>query len=304
MAITYTKSNHGPADSTSGVFSASGGVNYAGKYADKIDERFKLQSIVAPATNNDFKFNGVNSVTVFNIDTVALNNYAPAGSNRFGSPPELGNGEQTLTIMQDKAFTFDIDNRSSIATNGAMVAAQALKREIDEVCVPTYDKYVLQKLYDTATAYQSGKNVVTPSAAVTKDTAYTEFLKAQNAMGNAHVPLANRTAFVTYEFYSFFKAGGFTLASEAGQKIHQTGDIGKVDGTRMILTPSDYMPSNVLAIVIASNLVIAPRPINYFTVHTNPVGLHGWRIEGRMVYDCFVLNNKREAIYVLKQKTS
>lgn len=309
MSIVYNvKANGGPSEN--GSFSTSGGVNYAAKFADKIDERFKLKSVVAPATNQDYKFDGVNAVSVWSIDTVGLNNYRPAGANRFGSPVELGNAIQTLTLTQRKSFTFTIDERSNLATGGAMAAGAALSREMDEVVVPEYDKYVLGKLLTEANRYHQtnnvGENVVTPSAAVTKDNAYAEFLKIQNAFGNARVPLENRVAFVTYEFYSFFKAGGFVLDSDKGQEIHHSGVIGKVDGTRLIPVPSDLMPANqnVLAIAIASNVVIAPRPINYYTIHRNPPGIHGWLVEGEFLYDCFVLNNKLASIYVLKQYVS
>lgn len=301
--------NGGPTGSSS-FTNSTNGVDYAAKYAKQIDERFSLASVVAPATNNDFDFNGVNAITVFSVDTVDLVTYTRSGSNRFGAPKELSNASQTMTITQDYAFTFTIDNRSKLATGGAMDAGAALDRQLREKCVPMYDRYVLQTLYNVANGYNPtsnvGQNVVTPAAAVTKDNAFSEFLNAQNVMGNARVPLENRTAFVSYEFYSYLKQGQFVLDSEEGMKIHHSGVVGTVDGTKLIPVPSDLLPANqnVLAIVIASNLVIAPRPITYYNVHNNPPGIHGWLVEGRMLYDCFVLNNRRDAIYVLKQKTS
>lgn len=297
-------SNGGPTQSVSNTFSASGGVNYAAKYADKIDERFSLASVVAPATNNDYSFDGVNKVTVLNIDTVPLTDYTPYGSNRFGSPVELGNGEQTLELTQRRSFAFTIDARSPIATQNTMLAAAALDRQLREVCVPAYDNYVLKTLYSNV---KTGNKA---SANLTKDTAYAEFLKAQNAMGNARVPLTNRTAFMSYELYSMFKLGGFTTDSDKGQEIKQTGEVGKIDGTKIILVPSDLLTfdmgnnttvSNVHCIVIASNLVIAPRPISYYNSHNNPPGIHGTLVEGEFLYDCFVLNNKKDAIYVITQ---
>lgn len=34
-------------------------INYAAKYSEKIDERFALMSVTAPAVNDDFDFIGV-----------------------------------------------------------------------------------------------------------------------------------------------------------------------------------------------------------------------------------------------------
>lgn len=319
MATVYNvKTNYGPSNSASGVFSTSGGVNYNAIFSQKIDERFKLKSLVARATNQDYKFDGYNAVMVPSIDTVPLTDYEPTGANRYGAPVELGNALQTLTLKRRRSFSFTIDRRSNLATGGAMAAGAALQREVDEVFVPEYDQYVLQTLYNRANEYNPtsnvGQNVVTPSAAVTKDNAYAELLKIQNALGNAKVPLDKRVAFVTYEYLSFLKSGDFVLASERGQEIHSTGSVGKVDGMDLIPVPSDYMPkvmsggssvsANVLAIAIASNLVIAPQPLHKLNTHVDPPGLDGWLIEGDFLYDCFVLNNKLAAIYVLKQYTT
>lgn len=316
MATAYNvKSNYGPGHNGSGTsqFTSSGGVNYASVYAKAIDERFKHKSRVEPALNKDFQFEGVNSVTVLSIDTVPLENYQPSGFNRFGDLKELGNGEQTLTIKQDKSFTFAIDRRSALSTNG-MVAATALKRELDEVVVPSYDKYVLQKLYDAANGYNPtsgvGANVITPSAAVTKDTAFHEFMQIQDVMENANVPVENITVFMDTRYYTMLKESGFVLDSENGMNIHHSGNLGDVDGAKVIRIPTGYMPKdtngnslNVLAIAIASNLVIAPKKLEYYKMHVDPVGVNGWVVEGRVIYDCFVLNNKLPAIYVLRQYT-
>ncbi len=273
-------------------------LNYAVKYAKQIDERFSIESVVAPATNNDFKFDGVNAITVFDISTTPLTDYDMAGGmTRFGTPAELPNGVQTLTITKDRSFTFIIDNRSKMVTDGTMDAGAALDRELREECVPEYDRYVLATLNSRA---PSANKV---SVALTADNAYSTFLQAQNAMGNARVPLANRTAFCSYEFYSYLKQGEFVLESDKGQSIHQTGVVGTVHGAMLVLVPADLLPTNVQVIVIASNLVVAPRPITYYNVHNNPPGVNGWLVEGRMLYDCFVLNNKVNAIYVIS-KTS
>ena len=48
-------------------------INYATKYSEKIDERFALMSVTAPAVNNDFDFIGVKTVNVYSIPTKAMN---------------------------------------------------------------------------------------------------------------------------------------------------------------------------------------------------------------------------------------
>lgn len=295
-------SNGGPSGTAGTVFSRSGGVNYAATYAKQIDERFSRASVVAPATNNMFKFDGVNKVTVFSIDTVDLTDYTPHGANRFGNPVELGNGEQELVLTRRRSFSFTIDARSSIATNGTQVAGAALDRELREVCVPEYDRYVLGKLVDSAKT--ANKVTVNMNAATAGDDAYDKFIDAQEAMGNARVPLENRTAFVSEKFYGKLKKSGYVTDSNAGQEIKNSGEIHKVDGTRLIRAPSDLLPDNVHVIVIASNLVLAPRPISYYNIHKNPPGIHGDLVEGEFLYDAFVLNNKKDAIFVISHSST
>jgi hypothetical protein len=49
-----------------------------------------------------------------------------------------------------------------------------------------------------------------------------------------------------------------------------------------------------------TNPVAAPAPIKFaeYRIHENPPGISGWLVEARLYYDCFVLNNKADAIAV------
>ncbi len=66
-------------------------VNYASKYASQVDERFSLGSLTGALTNNAYDFIGVETVNVYSIPTVGMNDYKTSGSNRYGDPDELGN---------------------------------------------------------------------------------------------------------------------------------------------------------------------------------------------------------------------
>ena len=46
---------------------------------------------------------------------------------------------------------------------------------------------------------------------------------------------------------------------------------------------------------------VAPVKLEDYTVHENPPGISGSLVEGRIVYDAFVLDNKVEAIYYQAQ---
>ena len=116
-------------------------VNYAEKYSPIVDERFKLGSLTGGMTNNEYDWIGVETVNVYSIPTAAMNNYTLTGSNRYGTPAELENAVQEMKVTQDRSFTFTIDRKSHDDTMMVMEAGRALRRQIDEVCVPEVDTY-------------------------------------------------------------------------------------------------------------------------------------------------------------------
>ena len=86
-------------------------VNYAEKYSTNVDERFSQGARTGAAVNADYDWDGTSAIKVYSIDTSPLNDYQTTGTNRYGTPDELGNHTQTMLLSQDKAFTFTIDRK-------------------------------------------------------------------------------------------------------------------------------------------------------------------------------------------------
>lgn len=82
-------------------------INYAAKHAQEIDERFSAASITEPAVNRDYDFVGVKTVVVHSVPTVAMHDYQRSGLNRYGTPEELSDETQELTMSQDKGNEAD-----------------------------------------------------------------------------------------------------------------------------------------------------------------------------------------------------
>ena len=112
------------------------GMNYAEKYSQLVDERFKIGPLTSGMVNNNYDWIGVQTVQVYSIPTAAMNNYSLTGMTRYGTPAELQNDIQDLTVTQDRSFTFTIDRRNHDDTMMVMEAATALRRQIDEVVIP------------------------------------------------------------------------------------------------------------------------------------------------------------------------
>ena len=267
--------------------------NYASVFSTKVDERFHRESQAAMALNNDYKFTGVKTVNVYSIPTVAMTDYTRSGTNRYGTPDDLGTNVQALTINKDRAWTFIIDKGDKIQSQMVLDAGKAVSRQMREVIIPEYDTYVFNTLAKAATAKGH-----TAATAATKSNAYELFLNAQEALGNANVPDKGRIAFCSYKFANLLKQdASFMKYGNLSQEMVIKGIIGEVDGTKIVKVPASRLPKDCSFILTHPIAATGPKQLEEYKIHDNPPGVSGWLCEGRFIYDCFVLNEKADAIF-------
>lgn len=271
-------------------------VNLAAKYSKKVDERFTLKSLTEAGINRDYEWAGVKTVNVYSIPTVALNDYTRSGLARYGTAAELQDTVQALTVSKDRAFTFTIDRGNHIEQEMVKNAGKALGRQIDEVIVPEIDTYRLTTMATAAVAAGG-----TATVAVTSSNAYSVLLEGQEYMSDNKVPITGRVVFVTPAFYNFLKLdSSFLKASDMGQRMLVNGQVGEVDGAKIIMVPSSYFPANTSFILAHPSATVAASKLEDYKTHDNPPGINGWLVEGRVIYDAFVLTNKNKALYTHK----
>lgn len=265
-------------------------VNLASKYSAKVDERFALASLTEAAVNKDYDFVGVRTVNVYSIETVPLGNYARTGANRYGTPAELQDTKQELTLSQDKSFTFTIDKGNNQEQMFAKASGAALRRQVDEQVIPTVDIYRLAAM--CAGAGNTGTDVIT------KVNAYEVFLTANTTLTDNKVPLTGRIAFVKAQVYKFLKLDpSFIKSSDMSQKMLITGQVGEVDGVAIVVVPASYLPANANFVITHPVATTAPKTLSEYKVHEDAPGISGALAEGRIIHDAFVLENKKNAIY-------
>lgn len=268
-------------------------MNYAEKYSAQVDERFKLGALTTGLVNQNYDWLGVETVKVFSIPTVGLNDYSLTGTSRYGTPSELGNEVQEMKITQDKSFTFTIDRKSHDDAMMTMEAGRALRRQIDEVVIPAVDEYRLAKIVAGA----AEGNTVTQ--AITKSNAYEEFLKVQEILDNKKVPNGGRVVVVTPAYLNMIKLDEtFTKKGDMATQIALNGIVGEIDGVPAIKVPTSYLPANVDFVITNSLVTPAPVKLQEYKIHTDAPGISGWLVEGRVRFDAFVLNEKKAAIGV------
>ena len=274
-------------------------VNYAAKYSQQVDERFKLGALTSSLVNYAFEWLGVSTVKVYSMPTAAMGDYTTDGASRYGTPEELGNEVQEMTLAKDRAFTFTIDKKSEDDTMGTMEAGAALRRQIDEVVIPEIDTYRIAKLVAGADA----GNIVKDTA-VTKANAYEKFLAVQEILDNKKVPTGGRICICTPGYYNMLKLDeAFTKKGDMATQIAINGLVGEVDGVYFVKAPKSYFPEKVNFII--TNPIVMPSPIKLaeYKIHDDAPGISGYLVEGRVRYDAFVLNKKKDAIGVCEDPT-
>jgi len=270
------------------------GLNLASKYSPNVDERFYKESQAAMALNNDYEFTGVQTVKVYSIPVALMTDYTKSGLSRFGTPGDLTRNVQTLTLTKDRAFTFIIDKGDKIMSQMVSDAGKALSRQLREVVVPEYDSYVFQKLAASATA---AGNVAT-AAIPTSIGAYEAFLNAQEVLGNNNIPDQGRVCFCSYRYANLLKLDpAFMQYGDKAHEMTQKGVIGEVDGCKIVKVPATRLPIGCAFILTHPIAATGPKVLEDYRIHDDPPGLSGWLVEGRFIYDCFVLNEKRNAIF-------
>lgn len=112
-------------------------VNLAAKYSPKVVERFSHLSFTEKAVNNDYDWDGVTTVNVYSVATVAMGSYTRSGTSRYGTINELGTTLQTMTLSRDRSFITSIDKRNNAEQQGVEEAGSFLARQVREVITPS-----------------------------------------------------------------------------------------------------------------------------------------------------------------------
>ena len=115
-------------------------INLAAKYSDKILTYFTQASIMKGMGNNDYSFEGVKTVKIYTPVTIPLGDYTRSGANRYGTPVEMQDTLQELTMTQDKGFALTIDKGNNMEQLNIKGAARMLRLQIDERVIPEYER--------------------------------------------------------------------------------------------------------------------------------------------------------------------
>lgn len=275
-------------------------IDLVTKFAPYTDEKFKAESKISLLTNQDFDFVGARIVKIYKISTAEMNDYvrhpvSDYAASRYGTAKDLDATTESFEMTRDRSFTFTIDKLDEDETNQQLTAAKALARQLREVVIPEVDTYTYK-----AMATKAGNK---PDAvALTAENIYTEILKASKALDDEEVPETDRQLVVSPEVYQLMKrCKDITMETEIGNDLRIRGVIANLDGTNVIKVPAVRLPEHFGFMLAHPSATVAPTKLADYKIHQDPPGISGDLVEGHIVYDAFVLDNKTKAIYYQAQ---
>lgn len=275
-------------------------IELATQFHPYVDELFTTESKKALLTNQDFDWTGAHTVKVYKITTSAMNDYNRSGNDngnwsRYGAVAGLDATTEEFTLKKDRSFTFALDKLDTDETKSQLAAAAALARQLREVAVPEVDAYV----YDVM-CKEAGQKPA--AASLTKTNICEEILKANTALDNAEVPETGRILVVTPDVYLLLKQNkDIIMETDIGNDLRLKGVISMIDGVSVIKVPATRLPVGFGFMIAHPCATVAPTKLEDYKIHQDPPGLSGALVEGRICYDAFVLDNKKNAIYYQAQ---
>ena len=285
-------------------------INLVTKFSPLVDERFYNESKTSLVVNKDYDFVGTRSIKIYSVGTAPMNDYGrtvvlDANGNpqttredtasvnmisRYGAINDLSTEIQEVSMEKDRSFTYAIDKMDEDETLGALNAGASLARQLREVVIPEVDKYTYGKMVDNA-----GKVEV---ETITSENAYTSILAGNEYMDEKYVP-TGRVVTCTPKFYNLLKQDKkAVLETEIGQSMRIRGVVAEMDGVTIQKVPSNILPEGLNFIL--SHRVATTQAIKLaeYKINTEPQGISGSLVEGRIYYTAFVRNNKKDALYV------
>ena len=265
-------------------------INLTTKYAKKTVDKFYQESVIAGWTNKDYSFDGTKSIVVSTIKTEVPGDYTRSGTSRYGTPTDVQDTIQTLTITQDKSVSLVVDKGDAKQQTIVKNSGKVLGLEIREQFVPMTDKYALSK-------WNAGRGSNIVLASPTKANIVGAVCDVTKEYGNKSIKLDGVMVYVGWtNFARLLQAPEFLNLEKLGVKALENGALGMLFGAKIKPIPDTYLPEGVNFLAINKKSVLLPFQIQEQKVHIDPPGISGALMEVRYLYDAFVLDTLKDGI--------
>lgn len=268
-------------------------INLHEKYATKIVERMTKDSFIGGKTNTDYSWDGVKTVNVSALVPQQLNDYTRSGANRYGTPTDLQDTIQTLSITQDKSYSIVVDKGDNSEQQQIKNAGKVTQMQNKEIVIPFIDKYALG-------VWTKGAGTTTAAETLSDgDAVLTSLATAKVVLSNAlfESDLYCYMPQTTYMKLALSKMilGVETLAKDQISK----GVVGQILGFTVVAVPDNYL-TGYNYLITNKKAVLQPTKLNELKLHQDPQGYSGNVMEFRCIFDAFVLDELKMGVYASK----
>ena len=272
-------------------------VNLASKYAKELAQAFTQKSYVDGVACKDYEFTGVKNLKVYTAVSQELNDYKRSGTNRYGEPKEAQDTVQDMIVEKDRAFSITIDKGNKAEQVGAKEASKMLAIEMDEQAIPEMDKYALGKFIDYA------GEIRVANEEPTDETIVKMISDGMVALGNKKVPALGRFVFIGWSQFGNLRLSKQFIGVEAlAKEALVKGAVGTFMGAQVVAVPDDYLmkgENRAYFLIVYKNSVLQPKKVQDYFIKENPAGINGALIEGRFIYDAFVIGAKCDGVFAM-----
>lgn len=269
-------------------------INLVTKYANKLPRLFGIQSLTAGRTSEEFDWNGTSAIVAIDMVPQDLGNYTRSGTNRFGTPTDVQDWKQTMTISKDRSVSLVVDkgDRSQqmmLKNAGKVIRMQTVKKVVPEIDQNAFTKW----------AQNAGK-VVDAGATIDKTNIAEKLLDLETALDDEGVPKGDRYCYIKSTYKKALRLSDeFDSCDTLKERLVMYGKVGEFSTFHIIAVPSGWMPTNVACIVTYKESVFAPKQIAEANLHQDPPGISGHQIDMRYIYDAFVYGALAAGVVIL-----
>lgn len=296
-------------------------ISLATKYAPLFDELYEREVLTKDLEVNPVEWAGANAIKVFKYTAVSkLKNY-----NRDTGFAEGGvtGAWETLTLGNDRGMSFQIDyldNEETLDQGFGKLAVDFMKKVGKEI-----DMYRFGKI-------ASASNIQTTDAAVLDEGSevVAAIDVAEAALANESVPVEECILYINPIEYNLLKgAAGSRIFTDKAEGVNR--NITTYDGMKIVVVPKsrfgtatqyDSSTKEIEWHESGSPAAVDAKYINFLIVHPAAVmavakreklrvfspdqnqDADAYKLQYRLVHDCFVLDQKVKGIYLHKDTSS
>ena len=267
-------------------------INLITTYKQPMLEAFSKSSFTAGNATSDYDFIGEKTIRILSPVTQAPGNYTRSGIARYGTPTDVQDIMQEMSLANDKSYSLVIDKGDRTQQGMMKTAGRMMTLQQREQVAPMIDKYNL-----LSWAQQAGK-VLGFASALDKTTIIAALLACEAYFDDNLVPADDRYVYMANATYAYVRlANEFVGCDNLTNQLIIKGYRGNINTLKIITVPASYIPTGVYFLATYKGSVIAPHQLHTANIHEDPPGISGHLMEGRDIFDAFVLGRVCNGVY-------